>query len=153
MESTANAPRIYRFGFAFKTFLLVASASLIVAGISGVGYAYSNFHGVPAQFAGILVGMLPIALALFGAPALWSCELKLHEDRLEYHGVMVDAVVRKADVLEAHRAPRAYGLESVFLTVAGRPFRKLHIALLGQRDHGAMASWIAGLPSTRVVKL
>jgi hypothetical protein len=142
MELTNSAPRVYRFGPIFKTLLVLTALAMIAIGVTGVMQSYAQLNGVPAQFAGILLSMIPIAAALFGAPMLWRCKLTLHEDRLEYNGLLIDTVIRKTDVINAlSREPR-FGVFSIFLTLAGK---SLHIAVLGPMDE-AIRSWVAAVP-------
>jgi hypothetical protein len=141
-DTPKDAPRIYTFGPIFKTLLVIISLAMIVIGVTGAMQSYTQLNSVGAQFAGVLLSMIPIAAALFGAPMLWRCKLTLFEDRLEYNGLLIDTVIRKTDVINAlSREPR-YGVFSIFLTLAGK---SLHIAVLGRMDE-AIRSWVDALP-------
>ncbi len=145
MESNQGQPLVYSFGPIIKTLTVAAAIVLIAFGVWGVMNAYANLHGVGAQFGGVLLSMLPIALALFGAPMVWRCKLCLYEDRLEYTGLMLDAVIYKADIVEALTPAPHHGMFDIFLNVVGKPFKKLHIAVLGRRDE-TMTRWLNALP-------
>jgi hypothetical protein len=145
MEATKTYPHVYQFGPVFKTFVIVAAVALIAIGITGAMQSYTHMNSVGAQFGGILLSMVPIAVALFGAPMVWRCKLTLHEDRLEYNGLIVDAVIRKSDVLEALTPAPQYGMFQIFLTLAGHPFKRLHLAVLGHMDD-ALERWVNALP-------
>lgn len=147
MEATKTSPRTYQFGPVFKTLLVLASVAFIVSGVWGVMQSYIHMHGVVAQFGGIVASMVPIALALFGAPMVWRCKLTLHEDHLEYNGLVIDAVIRKADVLDALTPQPQYGIFQIFLTLAGHPFKRLHLAVLGRMDD-TLSGWVSALPHT-----
>lgn len=141
-------PRVYQFGPIVKTLVALAALALIVIGIVGVMQAYTHLHGVAAQFGGCVLSMIPIAVALFGAPTIWRCKLTLHEDRLEYNGLMIDRVIRKSDVINALGKQEQTGMFSIFLTLASQPFKSLHIAVLGRMDD-AISRWVDGLPHIR----
>jgi len=138
-------PRIYQFGPVFKTLLVLTSLLFIASGIAGIMQSYLYAHGVVAQFGGILLSLIPIAIALFGAPVVWRCKLTLFEDRLEYNGLLIDRVIRKEEIREALSPAPRYGMFSVFLNVYGQPFKSLHIAVLGHVDD-AFTGWVNGLP-------
>ncbi|MBW8734838.1 MAG: hypothetical protein JF571_11145 [Asticcacaulis sp.] len=106
-------PRVYQFGPIVKTLVAVAALVLVVVGVAGVMQAYTHLHGVPAQFGGCLLAMIPIAVALFGAPVVWRCKLTLHEDRLEYNGLLIDRVIRKSDVINALGRQEQPGMFSI----------------------------------------
>ncbi len=147
MDPTKTLPRTYQFSPVFKTLLVLGSVLFIISGVWGIAESYTQMHGVVAQFSGIVASMVPIALALFGAPMVWRCKLTLHEDRLEYNGLVVDAVIRKADVLDALTPQPQYGMFQIFLTLAGHPFKRLHLAVLGRMDE-ALSGWVNALPHT-----
>lgn len=140
---TKAYPRIYQFGPVFKTLLLVASAGLIGLGIWGTASAYASGGDLEHRFTEMLLSLVPMAIALFGAPALWQCRLELYEDHLEYYGLLVRRVIRKADIQEALSEPR-YGMVSVILTLYGQPLKSVRIALLGKMDDG-LARWVEGV--------
>lgn len=144
-----NQPRVYSFGPIIKALVIIAATGLLAIGVWGSIYAYTHLHGVLAQFGGILLAMVPIALALFGGPVVWACRLCLYEDRLEYHGLMLDTVIRKADIIDALSPAPALGMFQIFLTLAGKPFKKLHIAVLGHRDE-TLTRWVNALPHQKV---
>jgi len=141
-------PRVYQFGPIVKTLVALAALALIVIGVAGVMQAYTHLHGVAAQFGGCVLAMVPIAVALFGAPIVWRCKLTLHDDRLEYNGLMIDRVIRKSDVINALGKQEQTGMFSIFLTLASQPFKSLHIAVLGRMDD-AMSRWVDALPHIR----
>jgi len=141
-------PRVYQFGPIVKTLVTLAALVLVVVGVAGVMQSYTHLHGVAAQFGGCLLSMIPIAFALFGAPIIWRCKLTLHEDRLEYNGLMIDRVIRKSDVINALGKQEQTGMFSIFLTLASQPFKSLHIAVLGRMDD-AISRWVEGLPHIR----
>jgi len=138
-------PRVYSFGPVFKTGLVLASIALVAAGVWGMMNAYSHFHTVYGQFGGIFASLIPVAAALIGAPMVWRCKLTLHEDRLVYNGLIVDAEIRKSDVIDALTPAPNYGMFHILLTLARHPFKKLHIAVLGRMDD-ALAHWLGALP-------
>ncbi len=138
-------PQVYQFGPVFRTGLVIASIALVAAGVWGMMNAYSHFHTVYGQFFGILLGLVPVAGALIGAPMVWRCKLTLHEDRLVYNGLVVDAEIRKSDVIDALAPAPHYGMFHILLTLARHPFKKLHIAVLGRMDD-ALARWVGALP-------
>lgn len=146
------SPRVYQFGPIFKTLLIVGALALVAMGVWGVMQSYTHGHGVLAQFGGVLLSLIPIAAALFGAPMVWRCKLTLFEDRLEYNGLMLDATIRKADVIAALSPAPQYGMFSIFLTLAGQPFKRLHIAVLGHMDD-ALRSWVNTLPHAEPSKV
>ncbi len=141
-------PRVYQFGPIVKTLVTLAAAALVIIGVAGVMQAYTHLHGVAAQFGGCVLSMIPIAVALLGAPIVWRCKLTLHEDRLEYNGLMIDRVIRKSDVINALGQQEQAGMFSIFLTLASQPFKSLHIAVLGRMDD-AMSRWVDALPHIR----
>ncbi len=141
-------PRVYQFGPIVKTLVTLAAFALVIIGVAGVMQAYTHLHGVAAQFGGCVLSMIPIAAALFGAPIVWRCKLTLHEDRLEYNGLMIDRVIRKSDVINALGKQEQTGMFSIFLTLASQPFKSLHIAVLGRMDD-AISRWVDGLPHIR----
>ena len=145
-------PRVYTFGPIFKTLLVFGAFALIAIGVVGMMQSYTHGHGVLAQFGGILLSLIPVAAALIGAPMVWRCKLSLYEDRLEYNGLMLDATIRKADVIDALSPAPHYGMFSIFLTLAGQPFKKLHIAVLGHMDE-ALKGWVNALPHTETSKV
>jgi len=138
-------PRVYTFGPVFKTGLLLAAVALVAAGVWGIMNAYSHFHTIYGQVFGILLSLIPVAAALIGAPMVWRCKLTLHEDRLEYNGLLIDRVIRKSDVINALGKQEQTGMFSIFLTLASQPFKSLHIAVLGRMDD-ALAGWLGALP-------
>jgi hypothetical protein len=145
METSVRPSQVYRFGPAFKTGLVLASIALIVAGVWGMMNAYSHFHTVYGQFGGILLSLIPVATALFGAPMVWNCKLTLHEDRLVYNGLVIDAEISKSDVIDAITPAPHYGMFHILLTLVKHPVKKLHIAVLGRMDD-ALAHWVGALP-------
>jgi hypothetical protein len=152
MEATKSYPRVYEFGPVFKTLLLVSALALIAVGVTGAIQSYTLMQGPVAQFGGILLSLIPIAAALFGTPMVWRCKLSLYEDRLEYNGLVVDAVIRKSDIIEALTPEPHYGMFQIFLTLAGHPFKRLHLAVLGHMDDAVMR-WVNGLPHAEPVKV
>ena len=141
-------PRIYQFGPLFKTLLILAGIALIGLGLWGEIKSYETLPDVGHQFFGILVSLLPMALALIGIPMLWQCKLSLYEDHLEYHGLLVHRVIRKADVQLALRPEPRYGMFSVILTLYGQPLKSIHIAVLGRMDD-VFAGWVSALPNPK----
>lgn len=152
MEATKSYPRVYQFGPVFKSLLLAGALALIVMGVIGTIQSYTHMHGSLAQFGGIVVSLIPIAAALFGTPMIWRCKLSLYEDRLEYNGLVIDAVIRKADIIDALTPEPHYGMFQIFLTLAGHPFKRLHLAVLGHMDD-ALTRWINGLPHAEPIKI
>jgi hypothetical protein len=138
-------PQVYQFGPVFKTGLVLASVAMVAAGIWGMANAYTHFHTVLGQFGGILLSLIPVAAALIGAPMVWRCRLTLHEDRLVYNGLVIDAVIRKSDVIDALTPAPHYGMFHILLTLVRHPVKKLHIAVLGRMDD-ALARWVGALP-------
>ncbi len=145
VRSIYTKPQVYQFGPIFKTGLVLASIGMIVAGVWIMMNAYSHFHTVYGQFGGILLGLIPVAAALFGAPMVWRCKLTLHEDRLVYNGLVIDAEIRKSDVIDALTSASDYGVFHILLTLVQHPVKKLHIAVLGRMDD-ALARWVGALP-------
>jgi hypothetical protein len=152
MEATKAYPRVYQFGPVFKFLLLAGALALIVMGVTGAIQSYTHMHGAVAQFGGILLSLIPIATAVFGAPMVWRCKLSLYEDRLEYNGLVIDAVIRKSDIIDALTPEPQNGMFQIFLTLAGHPFKRLHLAVLGHMDD-AMARWVNGLPHAEPVRV
>src|SRR5262249_37437046 len=138
-------PQVYQFGPIVKTLTALTALALIVIGVTGVMQAYTHLHGVAAQFGGCVLSMIPIAAALFGRPIVVRCQLTLHEDRLEYNGLMIDRVIRKTDVINALSQQEQTGMFSIFLTLASQPFKSLHIAVLGRMDD-TISRWVDALP-------
>ncbi len=138
-------PQVYQFGPVFKTGLVIASILMVAAGVWGMMNAYSHFHTVYGQFGGILLSLIPVAAALFGAPMVWRCKLTLHDDRLVYNGLVIDAEISKSDVIDALTPAPHYGMFHILLTLVQHPFKKLHIAVLGRMDD-ALARWVGALP-------
>src|SRR5215469_10948319 len=103
-------PQVYQFGPVFKTGLVFASLALIAAGVWGAMNAYTHFHTVLGQFGGVVLSLIRIAAALFGAPMVWRCKLTLHEDRLVYNGLIMDAEILKSDVIDALSPTPHYGM-------------------------------------------
>lgn len=137
--------RVYRFGPASKACLVAMAVALIAVGIAGVAESYLTLNGVAAQFGGILVAMIPLALALFGVPALWQCRLELYDDHLEYYGVFVRRVIRKADIKRALSPQPRFGMFSVIFTLYGQPLHSVRIAILGHMDD-VFARWMGDVP-------
>ena len=152
MEATKAYPRVYQFGPVFKALLIAGAVALIAVGVTGAIQSYTHMHGPVAQFGGILLSLIPIAAALFGAPMVWRCKLSLYEDRLEYNGLVIDAVIRKSDIIDALMPEPENGMFQIFLTLAGHPFKRLHLAVLGHMDD-AMARWVNGLPHAEPVRV
>ena len=149
MEESALTTRpevqVYQFGPVFKTGLVIVSLALIAVGVWGMMNAYSHFHTVYGQFGGILLSLIPVASALFGAPMVWRCKLTLTEDSLVYNGLVIDAEIRKSDVIDAITPASHYGVFHILLTLVKNPVKKLHIAVLGRMDD-ALARWVGALP-------
>ena len=152
MEATKAYPRVYQFGPVFKSLLAAGALALIAIGVAGAIQSYTHMQGPIAQFGGILISLIPIAAALFGAPMVWRCKLSLYEDRLEYNGLVMDAVIRKSDIINALTPAPQYGMFQIFLTLAGHPFKRLHLAVLGHMDDAVMR-WVNGLPHAEPVKV
>ena len=151
METTQNQPRVYQFGPVFKTVLVLASVALIAIGITGAAESYLLMPSLAGKAGGLLLSLVPIAVALFGAPVVWRCKLSLYEDRLEYNGLLIDRVIHKEEIREALSPTPRYGMFSVFLNVYGQPFKSLHIAVLGHVDDVFMR-WVGGLPHPQTSK-
>lgn len=145
MEASVRTSQVYQFGPLFKTGLVVVSVAMIAAGVWGMMNAYSHFQTVYGQFGGILLSLIPVAAALFGAPMLWRCKLTLHDDRLVYNGLVIDAEITKADVIDAITPAPHYGVFHILLTLVKHPVKKLHIAVLGRMDD-ALERWVGALP-------
>ena len=141
MAQHRECRKVYSFGPGARLGLLIVGAVLVAAGVSGVAYAYEALHGLGAQFAGICLSLVPIALALFGVPAFWQCRLELYDDHLEYYGLLVSRVIRKADVQSALRPTPRFGMFSVILKLYGQPFKSVRIAILGRMDD-AFSGWM-----------
>jgi hypothetical protein len=152
MDVSKAYPRVYQFGPVFKSLIIAGALALIAIGVTGAMQSYTHMHGVVAQFGGILLSLIPIAAALFGAPMVWRCKLSLYEDRLEYNGLMIDAVIRKSDIIDSLMPAPQYGMFQIFLTLAGHPFKRLHLAVLGHMDEAFMR-WVNGLPHAEPVKV
>ncbi|ESQ84909.1 hypothetical protein AEAC466_07575 [Asticcacaulis sp. AC466] len=152
MATISTATRIYRFGPAVRILTVVAAVGLIAAGIWEIANAFSAHNGVIQQFFGIVLGMVPVALALFGAPAVLRCQLEVHEDRLEYQGLLIEASIPRSAIVDALSPRESYGMFSLFLTVAGKPFKRLHIAILGKKDE-AFERWYSDLPHGQTAKV
>ena len=145
IRSIQAKPQVYQFGPVFKTGLVLASLALIAVGVWGAMNAYTHFHTVYAQFGGVVLSLIPIAAALFGAPMVWRCKLTLHEDRLVYNGLIMDAEILKSDVVDALTPTPHYGMFHILLTLVQHPVKRLHIAVLGRMDD-ALARWVGALP-------
>jgi hypothetical protein len=152
MDVSKAYPRIYQFGPVFKSLVVAGALALIAIGVTGAMQSYQHMHGPLAQFGGILLSLIPIAAALFGAPMIWRCKLSLYEDRLEYNGLVIDAVIRKSDIIDSLMPAPQYGIFQIFLTLAGHPFKRLHLAVFGHMDD-AVERWVNGLPHAEPVKV
>lgn len=125
----------YRFGIIVKSALFVAAMLQIVAGVILMANAYLAGDSVLTQFSGIVLGMIPVSIALFVIPVLWRCELRVYEDRLEYQGVLLDVAIPRKDIVVAATAPRpGFGMFDVSLEMINGPFRRLHLAIMARND-------------------
>ena len=152
METTQTQPRVYQFGPVFKTLVVLAALGLIAIGIVGSAESYALMPTLAGKIMGVLLSLVPIAIALFGAPVVWRCKLSLYEDRLEYNGLLIDRVIHKEEIREALSPEPRYGMFSVFLNVYGQPFKSLHIAVLGHVDE-AFTHWVGALPHPQSSKI
>ena len=58
---------------------------------------------------------------------------------------VIDAEIRKSDVIDALTSASDYGVFHILLTLVQHPVKKLHIAVLGRMDD-ALARWVGALP-------
>lgn len=137
-----DALHTYRFGPLVKAALLVAALLQIVAGVLLIANGYLSGDTVLERFSGILLGMIPVAVALFVVPVLWRCELRVYENRLEYRGVMLDLVIPREDIVSADAAARpGFGMFDLSLELINGPFRRLHLAILS-RQEDRLVDWL-----------
>ncbi len=147
--STNETVRVYQFGPIMKTLVVAGALGLIAAGVWGVMHSYLTMHGVLAQLGGCLLSMIPIAVALFGAPIVWQCRLALYEDRMEYHGLFLDISVNRAEVVDVLSRDDHNGMFSIFLTLASQPLKRMHFAILGKMDD-ALTRWVSAAPQPTI---
>lgn len=145
-------PRIYTFGPVFKTLLILTAVTLMALGLWGVMQAYTHGTSVLAQFCGVLLSLLPMALALIGTPMVWRCRLTLFDDHLEYRGLVMDAVIQRSEIRHALAPRQRFGLFWVFLILAEEPLKRLNIAILGRVDD-TLSAWVKALPKVQLAKL
>ncbi|MFT3996088.1 MAG: hypothetical protein QM667_01680 [Asticcacaulis sp.] len=136
-----DALHTYRFGPVVKAALLCAALLQIVAGIMLMANAYLSGGSLLTQFSGVVMGMIPVAVALFVVPVLWRCELRVYEDRLEYQGILLDIAIPREDIVAAAAAPRpGFGMFDLSLELINGPFRRLHLAIMS-KNQDRLVNW------------
>ncbi|BBF82757.1 MULTISPECIES: hypothetical protein [Asticcacaulis] len=136
-----NALHTYRFGPVVKIALLSAALLQIVAGVLLMSQAYLAGGTVLQQFSGVVLGMIPVSIALFLTPVLWRCELRVYEDRLEYQGILLDIAIPRDHIVAAVAPRRGLGMFDVSLELVNAPFRRLHLAIM-DRNEERLARWL-----------
>ncbi|MDC7685119.1 hypothetical protein PQU92_17690 [Asticcacaulis sp. BYS171W] len=130
-----DALHTYRFGPLVKTALFVAALLQIVAGIMLIANAYMAGGSVLAQFSGIVMGMIPVAIALFVVPVLWNCQLRVYENRLEYQGVLLNIAIPREDLVAVSAAPKpGFGMFGLTLELVNGPFHRLNLAIMSKNE-------------------
>ncbi|UDF05671.1 hypothetical protein [Asticcacaulis sp. AND118] len=136
-----DALHTYRFGLGVKSALVCAALLQIVAGVLLMSQAYMAGGTVMQQFSGVVLGLIPVAIALFVVPVLWRCELRVYEDRLEYQGVLLDIAIPREDIVAAAAPRRGMGMFDVSLELINGPFRRLRLAIMDKNEE-RLANWL-----------